>query len=198
MSDFIGVDINRADVRRTIDELRELESTLSEKSIRTVLRNAAKPMVLAMKSAAPGKSLLKDSINAKQVKDGDVVRTGSGERALTFGNEEYGIIVGPNVGTKSSVTTVSSSFGNFDLKVTRRFKMAKPVAMWLEHGTSAHTIKPKRGKSLYINGNWVGHPVKTRGIRARHWMRNAAQFAASAVDSQFYTSLSKELDKYGR
>ena len=195
---LIDVSIDSKSVKHTLGELQELSENLQEKGIRTALRASARPLVETMKTLAPGRSMLRDSINAKQVKSGDGVRTGAGDRTLSFGENEYGVIVGPNVGTKSTVTTVNTSVGDVGVKLTRRFKMAKSVALWLEEGTKSHKISPDRYRGLYIGGRWVNRPVIHPGIRARRWISTAGESAASSVENTFYTSLDKQIDKYGR
>lgn len=70
------------------------------------------------------------------------------------------------------------------------------LANWVEHGTAAHFIKPKKAKSLFIAGllrNGVNHP----GAKPKPFLRPALDSQSQAALLAVGEAIKKRLNKQG-
>ncbi|MDH5612216.1 MAG: HK97 gp10 family phage protein [Gammaproteobacteria bacterium] len=162
-----------------IKEIGALEEGLQRKAVTSGLTASAKPLKDRLKQNAPSDSgALKGSI-------GQVVLSLTAKARLGFAADVRAILVGP-------VRKANSTLGGVTKKRAQGYK-----AHWLEEGTKAHTIKPrKKGgrKALSFGGGFVKE-VNHPGISATHFMGNAYQQTQASVNDNFYQGLSRYLDK---
>lgn len=165
----------------SLDTLRTLSRDLQNKGVRSALHIAAKPLVGAMRLAAPddprtGGSRLALAVSKTTAKPGRRVATGKGYRVVKSEAEEVALLVGPNkrVGGKS----------------------IGYIGWFLEMGTKRHSLTPKKLRRLFsvIGRKDKQHP----GIEGKHWMQGALEATQSQMEAGFYQGLDKWIAKYGR
>lgn len=177
------IDIDPAEENKeTLDSLQALSADLQEKGVRSALHSGGNLIVRAMKANAPDDiftagSHLSLAINKTQVKTGQGVLTGQGRRYISLGNDEVGLVVGPNrnIGGRSTHGTAS-------------------ITEW---GAKPHTIGTS--DTLFrIGRSFFYGPIYHPGVKGTHWMSRAYEQSASGYEQQFYIGMEKWLDKHGR
>ena len=162
--------------KKSLDTLKSLSANLQQKGVLSALHVAARPLIVAMKAAAPDDSAtagnrLAMAVNKTRAKPGRKVATGKGYRIVKSEDNEIALLVGPNkkVGGKAV-----GYIGHF-----------------LEMGTKPHSVA-KKGKAYRSGGK--NHP----GIAPRQWMSRSLQASESMIKTGFYSGLEKWIAKNGR
>lgn len=185
MTDFLEIkpaEINKA----TIKEINGLSEGLKTKGIKAATREAAKPILAAMKASAPDDprtpgSRLKQAMNITPVTSRTVINTVKGPSPLSVPPETATFIVGPN---KKRFTKN---------KVRHRIEGAAGLAIMLEGGVKAHTIGSVFQR-MRVGSNWVRGPIRHPGIRPRRFMAGSIESGGRKMQDAFFNRLSKFLE----
>lgn len=192
---------------KALQDLRELGADLQKKGVVSAMQSGTLPLVASLKARAPddpktGGSRLSAAINRLQVKGSTVLQTSSGKRNINVPDNVYGLVVGPNKGSRKKavgwlghILQVGAKKHDVERIVRRTFRV------FSADGLSYKNKRVRFNKAIKYTGGDGGFsrgPIVHPGFGARDWIGSALSEAEPLIDERFYAGLNKWIAKNGR